>query len=140
MQQIVKAAKKTFCFLGPINVSKIESIHVFAALFIKTINVLMKALLFHQKSDLLSILQVKRQSLDQDNMAIYHPMSNLTFLSKVIERAVLHQLWKVLEKDKIIPAHQFAYRKLHSTETALCHIYNDLIISTCQGQTSPESS
>ena len=31
--------------------------------------------------------------------------------------------------------HQSTYQKLHSTETALCKIYSDLVISTCQGQT-----
>ena len=42
----------------------------------------------------------------------------------------------LLEENKIILAHQSAYQKQHSTETALCKIYNDLVISTCQGQTS----
>ena len=32
--------------------------------------------------------------------------------------------------------HQSAYQKQHSTETALCKLYNDLVTSTCQGQTS----
>ena len=50
---------------------------------------------------------------------------------------MLDQLWKVLEEHKIIPVHQSAYRKLHSTEAALFKIkYNDLVISTCQAQTS----
>ena len=40
---------------------------------------------------------IKRQGLDQDYMANYHPAFNLTFLSKVIEWAMLDQLWKVLE-------------------------------------------
>ena len=31
--------------------------------------------------------------------------------------------------------HQSAYQKLHSTETVHCKNYNDLVISTCQGQT-----
>ena len=32
--------------------------------------------------------------------------------------------------------HQSSYQKLHSTETSLCKIYNDLVISTCQGKSS----
>ena len=43
---------------------------------------------------------------------------------------------KSLRKNKIILVHQSAYQKLHSTETALHKIYNDLVISACQGQTS----
>ena len=53
-----------------------------------------------------------------------------------MERAILDQLYEVLQENMIIPVHQSAYQKLHSTETALCKIYNDLVISTCQGQTS----
>ena len=68
-------------------------------------------------------------------MTNYHPVSNLTFLSKVIEQVTLDQLWKILE-NKIIPVHQSTYRKLQSTETALCKIYNDPVISTCKGQIS----
>ena len=49
---------------------------------------------------------------------------------------MLDQLWKILEENKIIPVHQSAYWKLHSAETALCEIYNDFVIDTCQGQTS----
>ena len=69
-------------------------------------------------------------------MANYCPVSNLTFLSRVIEQAMLAQLWKVLEEKTIIPVHQSAYQKRHSAETALCKIYSDLVISTIQGQTS----
>ena len=60
---------------------------------------------------------IKRQGLDQDNMAIYCPVSN--FFPKVIEAAMLDQS---------------TYRNLHSTETVLCKIYNDLVVSTFQGQ------
>ena len=48
----------------------------------------------------------------------------------------LDQLCKVLKENKVIPVHQTAYQKLHSTDTALYKIYNDLIISTGQDQTS----
>ena len=65
-----------------------------------------------------------------------HPVSNFTFIYKVIAWAMLDQLWKILEENKIVPVHQSAYRKLHSAEIALCKIYNDLVIDTCQGQTS----
>ena len=78
---------------------------------------------------------IKKLGLDRDNMANYRPVSNLTFLSKVIEWAILDQLCGILQNNNIVPVHQSAYQKLHSTETALCKIYNDLVIKTCMGQT-----
>ena len=57
---------------------------------------------------------IKGQGPGQDNMANYRPVSNLTFLFKIKERAMLDQLWKVLLENKIIPVHQSAYQKLHS--------------------------
>ena len=36
----------------------------------------------------------------------------------------------------MVPRCQSAYRKLHSTETALCKIHDDLVSSTCHGKAS----
>ena len=115
------------------------SIYIFAAPFIKKkiINKCFnESTLVSSEKRSLIYTSIKRQGLEQDNMANYHPVSNLTVLSKVIEWAMLDQLWKVLEKIKIIPVNQSACHNLHSTGTALCKIYNDLVISTSQGQTS----
>ena len=36
----------------------------------------------------------------------------------------------------MVPHYQSAYRKLHSTETALCKIHDNLVSNTCHGKTS----
>ena len=63
-------------------------------------------------------------------------MTNLTHLSKIIERAMLDQLVPFLEEVGVVPRYQSAYRKLHSTETALCKIHDDLVSNTCHGKAS----
>ena len=60
---------------------------------------------------------------------------NLTHLSKIIERAMLDQLVPFLEVG-VVPRYQSAYRKLHSTETTLCKIHDDLVSNTCHGKAS----
>ena len=53
-------------------------------------------------------------------------MSNLSFLSKLIERIVCVQLVNHLKDNDLYELFQSAYRQLHSTETALLRVQNDL--------------
>ena len=63
-------------------------------------------------------------------------MTNLTHLSKITERATLDQLVLFLEEVGVVPCCQSAYRKLHSTQTALCKIHGDLVSNTCHEKAS----
>ena len=47
----------------------------------------------------------------------YRPVSNLPFLSKLVERAVVKQLSAHMAINNVLPANQSAYRQFHSTET-----------------------
>ena len=49
---------------------------------------------------------------------------------------MLDQLVPFLEEVSVVPRYQSAYRKLHSTETALVKIYDDLVSNTCHGKVS----
>ena len=62
---------------------------------------------------------LKKSNLDQDDAKNYRPISNLTFISKVIERIVAEQIKKHLVDSNLMPPLQSAYRAGHSTETAL---------------------
>jgi len=57
---------------------------------------------------------------------------NLTFLSKVIEKAVAFYLNKYLINNNINGSLQSAYISGHSTETALVRVKNDIIMSIDQ--------
>ena len=58
----------------------------------------------------------------------YRPVSNLQFVSKLTERAVYEQVHLHMETNNIYPPLQSAYRKQHSTETALLKVMNDIIL------------
>ena len=57
-------------------------------------------------------------------------MSHLPFLSKLLERAVQVRLQAFLDCNRLMLSTQSAYRKFHSTETAVTRVYNDLLLAT----------
>ena len=57
----------------------------------------------------------------------YRPVSNLPFLSKVVEKCVLRRFNKHCEKYDLRPDYQSAYQANYSYETALVKIMDDIL-------------
>ena len=73
---------------------------------------------------------IKGQSLDPSDLKNYRPISNLSFIGKLIERVVLKRLNDHLSRNNLNIPFQSAYKKHHNTETLLIRIVNDLLIAT----------
>ena len=57
----------------------------------------------------------------------YRSVSNFSFISKLTERTVCVQVVNHLKENDLYEIFQSAYRQLHSTETALLRVQNDII-------------
>ena len=70
---------------------------------------------------------LKKLNLDSEDVNNYRPISNLKFLSKIIEKCVYVQLNDYLQTNSLHAATQSGYRKYHSCETAVAKIHNDIL-------------
>ena len=70
--------------------------------------------------------QLKKKGLELLH-SNYRPVSNLNFLSKVLEKLALNQFNNHCAKFHLYPDYQSAYRKHYSCETALIKVLDDIL-------------
>ena len=70
---------------------------------------------------------LKKYNADPDSLKNYRPISNLPFVSKMLERVVLDQLNDYLEQQNLFCSEQSGYRPHHSCETLLIRMNEDII-------------
>ena len=76
---------------------------------------------------------VKKPSLSKDDIKIYRPLSNLNLVSN-IEKDIANQIRSHLERNDLSNQYQSAYKKIHSSETALLKVENDIILNMDEGR------
>ena len=78
--------------------------------------------------------RIKKPGLDRDDVNNYRPISNLIFMSRVMEKIVARQLIAYLVANNLMPKLQSGFRSGHSTETAILRVLSDIYSSIDQGQ------
>ena len=69
---------------------------------------------------------LKKTNLDTEQLKNYQPVSNIPFLSKVLEKIAVKRLLNHLQSNNLHEVNQSAYKRQHSTETALLKVQNDI--------------
>ena len=69
---------------------------------------------------------LKRLGFDKEVLNNYRPVSNLPYVSKLLEKVVEHRLKDHMDINNLHDFHQSVYRNNYSTETALVKVQNDI--------------
>ena len=78
--------------------------------------------------------RLKKDGLDSTDMKNFRPISNLTFMSKVVEKVVAGRLLRYLAENDLLPKLQSGFRRFHSTETAILKVMSDVYAVVDRGE------
>ena len=133
--KLIKDSKSKSCSLDPIPTFVLKQCALVLAPFIKTIinhSVSSGVMPPSLKRAIITPL-IKKPNLDQEKLSNYRPVSNLPYVSKLIEKHVDIHLTRHDEVNCLNDPLQSAYTKGCSTETALVKVQSDLLNGIDQG-------
>ncbi len=137
VSKLISSSSSSTCSLDPIptKLVKSECLEVLLPIITKLIDKSLQRGEFPTDYKIAHVCPLlKKSSLDRNELKNYRPVSNLSFISKLIEKAVASQLNQHLAENNLMEEFQSAYRKGHSTETALLRVQSDILCAIDQGK------
>ncbi len=128
VEEVIKDFPNKQCRLDPLPMEMLKKcLHVVIAPITKIVNLSLRLGDLPDKLKMAIIRPlIKKLGLELE-LRNYRPVSNLSFLSKLIEKIVAKQFVDHLIKNNLIDPFQSAYKKYHSTETTLLKVQNDIL-------------
>ncbi|KAI4871593.1 hypothetical protein NFI96_004107 [Prochilodus magdalenae] len=119
--QLLESSNPTTCPLDPIPSTLLQSISLDLLPFISSLinSSLSSGCVPHAFQTARVVPILKKPSLDSSDINSYRPVSLISFLSKILERAVYNQLSFFLSQNQLQDINQSGFKPAHSTETAL---------------------
>ena len=137
LTRVIENAKKTHCAVDPMPISDVAGAENFSNIvdmILMIVNISISTYVYPKSEKRAVIKPVLKGVLDCQSLSSFRPISNLSFLSKILEHVMLAQLVDHLERIHALPDSQSAYRQLYSTETAVCSVVSDLLEMMDEGK------
>ena len=103
---LIKSSKPASCSLDPIPTILLKEFdNALAPILTRIVNLSLASSTFAENwKDAIVLPLIKKASLDKNVLKNYRPISNLSFLSKLTEKAALSQVCPYLEDNSLLPS------------------------------------
>ena len=130
VRDIIMSASKATCQLDPIPTRLVKNCaYELAPVIARMINTSLDSGCVPENWKLALIVPLLKKLGLELVFNSFRPVSNLPFVSKVAEKAVISQLLGHCNENAPLPTNQSSYRQYHSTETALLKVHNDILMN-----------
>ena len=128
IKELILSSSSKSCDLDPIPTSVLRNcVDILVTTITDIIIISMDTSTFPKKINVRPLL---KKHLFLNELKNHRPVSNLSFITKILEEVVDHRLQAHIKNNHISNPLQSAYRKYHSTESVLLKIHTDSIINS----------
>ena len=134
IKTIISQMNITTCPLDPFPTSVLIDSGVWLDWLVHIVNLSLSTGIFPEplKTAIVKPL-LKKPTLDCTSFRNFRPVSNIAFMSKVIEKVIAFQLHSHMTRHNMFEELQSAYKTHHSTETTLVKVFNDIMLNVDSG-------
>ena len=124
LEKLVTKFSRKSCDLDPIPATVLkECLHDLIPVITKLVNISITDAVVPSSLKNASLSpRLKKTNLNHEEFSSFRPISNLSFISKCVEKVVATQLYHHVEDNNLNEVYQSAYKQYHSTETALIKV------------------
>lgn len=91
------------------------------------VNAIIRIQYFPKAWKLAQIIMIPKPGKDPHETKSYRPISLLPVFSKILEKIIYDRIKPIIEKNHLIPDHQFGFRNKHSTIEQTQRLVNEIL-------------